>query len=231
MRYTTLLFDLDHTLFDSDTSHDAAFEAAMQDVALDDPWSVFPTFDAINQALWRRVERHELRPDDVKVQRFQALLDECGLDGDAQRMGALFAEALTGHGDLYPGARNLLDDLAPHARLCLVTNGIGSVQRGRLRRLGLTDVFDAVVISGEVGTSKPGTQIFDIALEALDGPDRRRCVMIGDNLGSDVRGGQAAGIDTIWFNPGRHPLDGCRPPTHEIRALDEIVHIVAPPVE
>ena len=35
--------------------------------------------------------------------------------------------------------------------------------------------------------------------------DKSRAVMVGDGLQSDIKGGIAAGIDTIWYNPGGLP--------------------------
>jgi YjjG family noncanonical pyrimidine nucleotidase len=226
MPYTTVLFDLDHTLMDSHASHAAAFDVTMRSIGLDDPASVHVVFDRINQALWRRVEGHEISPNEVKSLRFRQLLDELALDGDPVEMGARFAAGLTDHGELYEGAALLLTELAARCRLALVTNGIGPVQRGRLDRLGLGDAFEVVSISGELGTSKPGRAIFDHTLDELGVNDRSSAVMIGDSMASDIQGGINAGLDTIWFNPNAAiPPHGVAP-THEVAALESIAHLV-----
>lgn len=223
-RYTTVLFDLDHTLFDSDTSLRTAHDVTMRSVGLD-PDGVYDRFERINSALWRRVELHEIAPDDVRVLRFEQLLAELSVDGDPVAMADTFVDVLAASGDLYEGARELLDELAAVAELGLVTNGIGSVQRGRLARLGIDALFATVVISGEAGVAKPSPAIFDLAL--ADVVDRSTVVMIGDNLGSDIAGGVAAGIDTIWFNPRGEPTPPSGPAaTHEVEALADISAIV-----
>lgn len=225
MSYRTVLFDLDHTLLDSDASMAGAYETTMRSVGVDDPDSVYPVFERINQALWRRVEAHELSPNDVRVRRFEQLLDELGVDADPDAMAKTFVNGLIACGELYPGADTLLDELAGRRRLGLVTNGIGKVQRGRLERLGLGRYFDVVTVSGEVGVNKPGREIFDITLDAMGVRDRSRTVMVGDNLGSDIAGGINAGIDTIWFDP--EGQDGADPtPTHIARSLSEIGSLV-----
>jgi YjjG family noncanonical pyrimidine nucleotidase len=222
VRYATILFDLDHTLLDSDASHAAAFEITMRSgLGLDDPWPLYETFDRINQALWRRVERHELSPDDVAITRFRQLLDEIGADGDPEAMSLRFRRGLADHGELYPGARELLASLAGRVSVALVTNGIGEVQRGRIERLGLGNAFDAIAISGELGTSKPGRAIFDAVFEHL-GTDGCDAVIVGDNLGSDIQGGVNAGIDTIWFNPGGVENDSDLSPSAEARSLADV---------
>lgn len=225
MRYDTVLFDLDHTLLDSDASLAGAYEVTMRSVGVADPASFYPAFDRINRSLWRRVEAHELSPNDVRVLRFCELTAELGIDADPEEMAATFVEGLITHGELFAGARALLDELVAARRLALVTNGIGRVQRGRIARLGLDVYFEVVTVSGEVGVNKPGREIFDITFDALGVADRSSSVMVGDNLGSDVAGGSNAGVDTIWFNPADE-APGEHTPTHTVGALSEISSLV-----
>ncbi len=49
---------------------------------------------------------------------------------------------------------------------------------------------------------KPFAPIFDAALERLGHPDRRRVVMIGDQLVTDVLGASRAGIDSVLIETG-----------------------------
>ena len=172
------------------------------------------------------VEAGELSPNDVKVRRFEQLLEEVGVRADPVEMGATFVGGLADHGELYDGAAQLLVEVAAMCRLALVTNGIGTVQRGRLDRLGLADVFEVVSISGEMGTSKPGRAIFDTTFDAMGIADRSSAVMIGDSLASDIQGGINAGVDTIWFNPPGAVSPATIVPTHEVAALESIAHLV-----
>src|SRR6056297_3541194 len=105
MRYTTVLFDLDHTLLDSDASELAAFDVTMRSVGVDPTADVFAAYHAINQALWRRVEAGELSPNEVKVMRFEQLLATLGAAGDPQELGSVFVQGLADNGDLYDGSR------------------------------------------------------------------------------------------------------------------------------
>ena len=222
MPYTTVLFDLDHTLLDSQASEAAAFDVTMRSVGIEPTPEVFATYDRLNQALWRQVEAGALSPNDVKVRRFEQLLDAVGVCADPVEMGATFVNGLADHGELYDGAAQLLIDVAAMCRLALVTNGIGTVQRGRLDRLGLADVFEVVSISGEMGTSKPGRAIFDTTFDAMGIADRSSAVMIGDSLASDIQGGINAGVDTIWFNPQQAANHTAVVPTHETSELTQL---------
>lgn len=223
MRYATLLFDLDHTLIDSDASEVAAYAHTMHTIGVDDPDLHFDRYVSINRRMWQAVEAGTMRPDDVRFRRFEEFVAEIGVDADPVAMAEAFVWGLGHHGELYDGARAVLDALAGDVRLALVTNGLSEVQRTRLERLDLLRYFDAVVISSEVGVTKPRPEIFDLVFEQLGAPSPSTAVMIGDSLSSDVRGGREYGIATCWFN--RHgvpagPDDTC---THEIRDLAEIL--------
>jgi 2-haloacid dehalogenase len=225
LRYHHVLLDLDHTLLDTDTSLQMAFDDAMSAVGAD-PSGVYPIFNNINEALWRRVEAQELTPPQVHVERFVQLNGQLELGVDPQHMADAFAQGMGQHGELYPGAREMLEALAEMATLALITNGLSDIQRARIQRLGIHDHFAAITISAEVGAAKPGTEIFDVTFEALGAPDQSGALMVGDNLGSDIAGGNNAGIDTCWYNPAGKPASAEHPANHTISSLEALLPIV-----
>lgn len=220
--YDTILLDLDHTLLDSDASERAAYAHAAAIVGLRDPERHFATYVEINRAMWRAVEHGEIGPDEVRHRRFVAFAGAVGLDADPVAMAEDFVWGLGAHGELYPGAVEVLAALASRASLALVTNGLSDVQRSRLSRLGVGEYFDAVVISSEVGVSKPRSEIFEIAFDLLGRPDKGSAVMVGDSLTSDIEGGHRFGIATCWYNPAGHRSEHPVVPHHEVRTLAEL---------
>ena len=74
-------------------------------------------------------------------------------------------------------------------KLAVLTNGAGAAQRGKLTRFGLENLFDEVLIEGEVGFGKPDPRIYRLALARLGLP-ADRVWMVGDNLEWDVRAPQ-----------------------------------------
>lgn len=57
------------------------------------------------------------------------------------------------------------------------------------------ELFDAIVISGEVGLHKPGPEIFELALREIDLP-ASECVFI-DDLRENIAGAESVGITGI----------------------------------
>jgi YjjG family noncanonical pyrimidine nucleotidase len=227
MRYSTFLLDLDHTLFDSDTSEAAAFAQTMAVAGVDEPADYADAYRSINLELWAAVERGEMIPQQVRTRRFERLVEEHDIDADPLQLADEFVSGLGCNGELYEGARAVLEELSDTVSLALVTNGLSEVQRARIERLGINDFFDAVVISAEVGAAKPGTEIFDIVFDALDNPPKDASVMVGDNLSSDMQGGANYGIATCWYNPGGKSDKQGGQVVHEISGLEELLGFVA----
>ena len=225
--YETLLFDFDHTLFDSDASEALAFVSTLKDFGVPDPNVYFPTYQKINQALWFAVEQGKISPNDVRTERFAQLAAAIDLDADPVALADRYVVAMGANGELYPGAFAVLERLASSATLALVTNALSEVQRTRIARIGIASFFAAIVISGEVGPSKPSPAIFDITFDLLKNPTKERTLMIGDSLSSDVKGGTNYGIDTCWYNVHGKIAGPTDVVTHEITTLEQLPFLVA----
>ena len=230
MRYPIVLLDLDHTLLDSAASETAAFAETVRSIDQQPSDELFHCYSTINRALWASVERGELAPDELKLLRFEQFAEAIGADGEPADMASTFTAGLGNNGDLYPGARAVLEQLNEVATLAMITNGLSEVQRRRIDRLDLAQYFDAVIISAEVKTAKPGTEIFDLAFSALGEPERTEALMVGDSLTSDIQGGVNAGINTCLYapkpvGPAAEIADGPIP-THRITDLAELVPLV-----
>ena len=225
-RYRTVLLDLDHTLFDTEASERLAFDHALTSVGIDQPDRFLATYDRINRALWAAVERGETTPGQVRTARFEQLVAAERLDADPVAMADIYVDGFARFGELYPGALDILGALAATSSLALVTNGLSEVQRTRIERLDIGRFFDAVVISGEVGVSKPAVGIFDLVFAELGDPPRTTALMVGDSLSSDIRGGANSGLATCWYNPHGRPAGPDDHLDHEIRCLAHLPKIV-----
>jgi YjjG family noncanonical pyrimidine nucleotidase len=222
MRYPVLLLDLDHTLIDSDAAEEAAFRHTLRQAGIPNPETHLATYIEINQRLWGQVERGELRPDNVRHVRFQEFVAATGLPADPETMANAYPMALAEESQLFPGARAVLEDLAATAALAMITNGLSDVQRTRIARLELEQYFDAIVISSEIGFTKPGIEIFDEVFSQLGAPARDTALMVGDSLTSDIAGGATYGLDTCWYNPHARQRTSEVSPTFEITDLGQI---------
>ena len=106
--------------------------------------------------------------------------------------------------DCYPGVVEGLRSLRRRVPLACITDGAPSVQRAKIAALGLTDAFDALVVSDDMGgrhLRKPHPAPFHAALARL-GSGADRTVHIGDRLTKDVDGTRRVGMRCIRVSTG-----------------------------
>lgn len=104
---------------------------------------------------------------------------------------------------LFPDVLDTLRGLKERGyRLGAVTNRGYSGPRfhDEMRELGLSDLFEATVISCDVGYMKPHPRIFHYALERM-GAEAVETVMVGDSLRADVEGAKTLGMIAVWRRP------------------------------
>jgi beta-phosphoglucomutase len=96
-----------------------------------------------------------------------------------------------------------------------------------LRRMGVRDYFDFVLVSSEVGIAKPDPRIFDLAVSKVDRP-RHRLLYVGDHVGDDVEGARGAGLDVVLVDRRDHHRQAhCS----RISSLMDLVHYIHPPAK
>jgi FMN phosphatase YigB (HAD superfamily) len=108
-----------------------------------------------------------------------------------------------------------------HARVGMITNGPSQIQRDKITRLAIAELFEFILVSEEEGVWKPDPVIFERALE-LTGMQARDAVYVGDSPEHDIAGARAAGIRSIWINRRGRDWPGGPPPDHVIASLLEL---------
>ncbi len=226
MRYSWILCDADGTLFDYDRAESTALERAFAHNGHRFQPDDLAVYRRINHQIWLEFERGELTQDRLQIRRFEQLFDELGLAGDASDFSDRYLHHLGGVPDLLDGAEMLIRGLRGRVGLALITNGLAQVQRPRLAASSISDCFDPVLISEEIGLAKPDPRIFDVAFERMGSPARGEVLIVGDSLSSDIRGGNNYGIDTCWYNPAGKEPDPEVEVSYDVRVLSEIESLV-----
>ncbi len=112
-----------------------------------------------------------------------------------------------------------------HIRTGLVTNGSSKRQRRKVSIMGLERLMNIVIISEEIGLTKPDAAIFEAALDRLGVPPAH-AMHVGDHPDADINGAGRCGLFTVWKRNRIWP----RPTMADavIDSLDEIVLLVLP---
>jgi 2-haloacid dehalogenase len=221
-RYRWLLFDADGTLFDYDRAERTALENVFAQIGVSWEPGHLAAYRRINQALWHGVEKGEIRPGDVKVRRFELLLEAIRVAYPPAALSAAYLECLANCSELVEGAEQVLEALHKDHHIAILTNGLTVVQRGRLARSAIRHHISDLIISEEIGAAKPAKEFFDQAFARLGNPPKREVLMIGDGWASDIQGAVQYGIDACWYNPGRTPRPATTKIIREIASLHEL---------
>lgn len=230
MKYKYLLFDADNTLFDFGMAEYHAFRETCSHAGIIWSEEAYRQYSAINDALWKKLERGETTQTELKIQRFREFLDWYGFRGDTEEkavyMGNDYKENLGLQTFLMPHAEDILAALVEKGyHISVVTNGISAIQRARMDASPIKQYVDDLFISEELTAAKPDTAFFDKVFTALGKPDRAECLVIGDSLSSDIDGAAAYGLDSVWFTPADSDAKG-RTPTYTIHELTELLPIL-----
>jgi YjjG family noncanonical pyrimidine nucleotidase len=224
--YPWLWFDADNTLFDYNLAEATALKQAftLLDLLFED--SYLELYRSINQGLWQALERREVTPALLRTRRFELLLQAIQQDGSPEKIDNVYLELLGSCTDLIEGAYEVLQTLHRTCKIAILTNGLQSVQRGRLARSAIKPFISEIIISEEIGVAKPHAAFFEAASAQTGHPPKSDVLLIGDSLTSDIRGGVDYGIDTCWFNPECEPRPEGVAIAHEIRDLRALLEMI-----
>lgn len=191
MTIQAVLFDLDGTLLDRDTSllrfvHDqyeriGALQLVQKDVFCE-------RFIELDQHgyVWK---------DKV----YEQLVAEFAIpDLDALFLLQDYISQFPQHCIAFPHLHETLGQLQQQGiKLGLISNGFGQFQYANLQALGIAHFFEAVLISEWEGLRKPDPAIFQRALSKLRVPPEQ-AIYVGDHPENDVRASRAVGMKAVW---------------------------------
>ena len=225
-RYTTLLLDADETIFDFNRAEHDSLKKVLAARNLPHGEEILSQYHRINASLWRAFERGEVTKDRLRVQRFEELFAMFGFPAgtDPDEISSVYLEQLGDSNYLLPGADDFLYALKNGGfNLALITNGVARTQLRRLNKSGLAPLFSHVFVSESVGAQKPLPAFFDAVFAAIDEKDKRKVLVIGDSLGSDIQGAANAGLDCVWYNPKGLANERGLPVALEAKSFAEIL--------
>lgn len=226
MKYTTVLFDADDTLFDFGAAEREAITSVLDRYGFPSDDGVIAEYSRINLGFWKMLERGEIKKDELKIRRFSAFCEHFGFEADAVEMASAYMEALSKQSRLLDGSIDVCEKLFGKCRLYVITNGIKFIQEGRFSASPIMKYFDGVFISEVIGYDKPKREYFEAVAKAIPDFDRAKTLVVGDSLTSDIQGGINFGLDTCWFNPKEKPCPDNIRATYEIKNISEVYSIV-----
>jgi putative hydrolase of the HAD superfamily len=186
-----VLFDLDGTLLDRDTSVEQ-FISVQYDRLTD--LSHIPKNDYMTRFIELDCHGHVWKD---KV--YQALVAEFTIENISwQELLEDYEMQFQSHCVPFKFLIEMLDKLKQQGYLLgIITNGRGQFQARAIAGLGIRDYFDTVLISEVEQIRKPQVEIFQRAMKQLS-VSASDSVFIGDHPEADIAGAKGAMMKTIW---------------------------------
>jgi putative hydrolase of the HAD superfamily len=225
-KYRWLLFDADGTLFDYKKAEYGALEKTFTEFGIKFNEENLSHYKEINHLVWSEFEKGKIQPDELKIKRFELLALRLNLTLDSQKMSEKYLSNLSEFADLIEGAFETIEKLSDKYKLAIITNGLTSVQEKRFAKATIRPFFAEIFISEKMGVAKPSVEYFDMVFEKIGNPSKAETMIIGDNLNSDILGGNNYGVDTCWFNPENLEKPDSLKINYEIDKLEKLLEIL-----
>jgi HAD superfamily hydrolase (TIGR01549 family) len=154
---------------------------------------------------------------------FEVTTDDCRIKAALNVFFQDFIDTL----ELRAGAKKLIKKARQQCKVALISNFTHTpVIYKSLRAVGISELFNAVVVSDQVGWRKPSHHIFQYALNQLQ-VQAGEAVYIGDSPNEDIKGSKQAGIKTIFipsqFNTLKDLLESKQEPDYIAKDLKVIL--------
>lgn len=225
-KYEWLLFDLDNTILDFSAGSKHAFAGLLAELKIKQEGHYYSLYQSINTHIWFELNTNKITQDEVRYRRFHWFFQLIGIEFDAALANQIYFKHLGESAVFIDGALEMLHRLKDNYHLCVVTNGMKEVQISRLEKSGLNQIFEATIISDQIGVAKPNAGFFDITLDTIGYRELDHILMIGDTPQSDIKGARDYGMDSCWYNPNKREIIEDIVPTYNVdslRALEEEV--------
>lgn len=219
-----IVFDLDDTLYPERAFVDSGFRVVAH-------W-VERRLGLSGDAAYRQLQ--SAFDDGVRGNSFDRFLAAHGIRGDGLVQEMI--EVYRGHAPEitpYPGVEEMLARLRGPFLLGLLTDGSGNVQRRKITALGLDQMFDAIVLTDDLGrwAWKPSSRPFATILDLLAVP-ADESAYVGDNPVKDFLGARRIGMRAVridhvdGLHSGVEPLSPEHAPLAETHTLEELEALV-----
>ena len=212
MYYSNYIFDLYGTLVDIKTDENCI--QLWNSTAI---WYKQHGADWSGEELWKRYlelcRKEQAKFADplgeIELRKvFGDLFSEKGVDATVEILeytACFFRILSTRKLRLYPWVQEQLSALKEDgSRLFLLTNAQACFTERELMELGLSDIFDGILISSDAGIKKPSGKFLDILLDRYSIPVNE-CLFVGNDPEADIAMAASTGMDCLYLKTESSP--------------------------
>ena len=176
----TILWDIDGTILNFHRSAENSLKNTFKKFGYGEITDeLLHMYEGINDVYWCKLEKGEITKEKLLVERFVEFFTKIGVETTrVVEFNKAYLNGLLDTVVFMPEAYETVKKLHPEYKQYIVTNGVKELQRKKIAKAHIEDVFDRIPTKN---------------------PDE--VIIIGDSLTSDIAGGIRAGIHTCWYHP------------------------------
>lgn len=229
-KYQYILWDVDGTLLDFSYSQKTSLFKCLARIGVEGTDELNSIYSVINDKWWKNLELGVVTKQQLLCGRFAEFFETCHIEcADIESFRQQFQHELSVNFKEIEDSVNVckkLQELGFHQYV--VTNGVSSTQRTKLKLSGFDSFMEELFISEEIGFPKPKKEFFDMCFSKIKDMHSdflpKETLIIGDSMSSDMKGGINAGIDTCYFAPNATTIE--ENVTYQIVRLTEVLSIL-----
>lgn len=249
-KYDIILWDVDGTLLNFLQSEKWALTETFCSYGIEIDDEIIAVYSAINDSLWKQLERGEISREQVQkgrfVQLFKELMPGGRLEGKKVHAESICKIELTEFQKKFiTNLGSVFFYMEDSISLCkklkeegflqyIITNGVEWPQRNKLHLSGFDEVMEELYISEVIGYNKPDVRFFEGCFKQMmkkqnlqeDRIDLRRILVIGDSMTSDMKGAENAGLDSCLYAPGKTTDEKPGNVTYQIASLWDVEELL-----
>src|ERR1700761_3428252 len=165
-KYKHIFLDLDHTIWDFDKNAEEALNELyaihnLKDAGLHSADLFIETYTRNNHRLWAQYHVGTITKDYLREARFRSTFLDLGVEPELIPAGFedKYVKLCPTKTNLFPDAHEVLTYLKSKYVLHLISNGFKESTETKIAGSKISDYFDQVIISENVGVNKPDPAI------------------------------------------------------------------------
>lgn len=183
-----IYFDLDGTLISYPKDFRSLFDEALGLQVEDEVYDMY--VDELFSNLDKMIK-------DPYIKAFKGINEEFDLGIDPEEVAKEYISIELDATELNEELFEFLKSLSNNHKIGVMTNGDSKVQMAKVKKHGILDFVDEVIISNDVGVRKPDKEIFKLAKEKLNADDY---IYIGDTFDEDIKPASNSDFKTIYIS-------------------------------